>query len=100
MTISSSTDAKIKILPETLINKIATKGKIRIWLNIPNKKSLGCFITLIKSCVVKLRPRVSIMNAKAIGKILVTISILCHNNLIYTHHINMKFNNKCYQIKK
>jgi len=35
--------------------------------------------------IVSPNPRVNIIKANAIGAIFVTISILCHINLLYTH---------------
>ena len=46
----------------------ATMGRIIICEIAPIKKSLGCFITLEKSEVVKARPRENIIKAKAKGK--------------------------------
>tara|TARA_B100001123_G_C15154803_1_gene965010 strand:+ start:559 stop:1005 length:447 start_codon:yes stop_codon:yes gene_type:complete len=55
------------------IGHIFTKIKAIIGSKIicdikPIKKSLGCFITLKKSCPVKPKPRLNIINAKANGK--------------------------------
>ena len=54
---------------------------------IPTKKSLGIVITLLKSWIVRPNPRPNMINANAIGAILVTISMtpLCNSTtpLIY-----------------
>ena len=63
-------------VPKSFINIKATIGKIINRDTKPIKKSLGCFRTLIKSCVVKPKPNPSIINASAIGAIFVTISIV------------------------
>ena len=60
-------------------NKIkmqATIGKRINWQTIPKIKSLGLLTTLKKSLVERPKPRPSMINAKAIGAILVTISII------------------------
>ena len=58
-----------------LSNKKAIIGSNINWHNNPTKKSFGCFATLKKSWPVKPNPRASIINASAIGAILVTTSI-------------------------
>ena len=63
-------------VPKIFININATIGKIISWDINPVKKSLGVFNTLAKSWVVKPRPRPSIIKARAIGAIFVTISIV------------------------
>ena len=60
---------------KTKINIYAIIGNRINWQISPIIKSLGFLITLVKSFVVKPRPRPSIINAKAIGAIFVTISI-------------------------
>ena len=69
------------------INKNAIIGRSISWQKKPIKKSLGCFKTLKKSCVDRPRPSPSIIKAKAIGAIFVTISILWYINL-YIHFQN------------
>ena len=54
----------------------ATIGRRISWQITPVKKSLGTLIILVKSLTESPRPRPSIINAKAIGAILVTISII------------------------
>ena len=45
------------------------------WQINPTKKSFGRLITLVKSLVVRPKPNVNIINARAIGAIFVTTSI-------------------------
>ena len=70
-------------------------GKKTNWQTRPTIKSLGCFITLVKSCMVNPIPRANIIKANDIGAIFITISILRHFNLLYTHlKLYIKKNNK------
>ena len=70
-----SGDISINV-PKFFININATIGKIISWDINPIKKSLGAFNTLAKSWVVNPKPRPSIIKARAIGAIFVTISIV------------------------
>ena len=70
-----SGDISINV-PKIFININATIGKIISWDINPIKKSLGVFNTLVKSWVVNPKPRPSIIKARAIGAIFVTISIV------------------------
>ena len=54
----------------------ATIGKIINWEKKPTKKSFGTLKILVKSLTERPRPSPSIINAKTIGAILVTISIV------------------------
>ena len=60
-------------------------GKKTNWQIRPTIKSPGCFITLVKSCIVNPIPRANIIKANDIGAIFITISILRYFNLLYTH---------------
>ena len=55
----------------------ATIGKITNCEKNPTKKSFGTLNILVKSLMERPRPSPSIINAKQIGAILVTISIVC-----------------------
>jgi hypothetical protein len=59
----------------------ATMGKITNCEKKPTKKSFGVLSILVKSLTDKPRPSPSIINARQIGAILVTISILFYNFL-------------------
>ena len=56
---------------EIIIN--ATVGSRSIWFIIPITKAFGAYIRLVKSFIVKPRPRVNIINTKDSGR---TISII------------------------
>ena len=56
---------------EIIIN--ATVGSRSIWFIIPTTKAFGAYIRLVKSFIVKPRPRVNIINTKDSGR---TISII------------------------
>ena len=56
-----------------IIKKYATMGSNTSWQNIPIKKSLGLWATLVKSFTVKDAPSPSMISANAIGAIVVTI---------------------------
>ena len=43
---------------------------------IPTEKSFGVVMTLLKSCIVSPSPRLNIINASAIGAIVVTIPMV------------------------
>ena len=53
----------------------AIMGSNITWQINPTKKSFGRLITLVKSLVVRPKPNVNIINARAIGAIFVTTSI-------------------------
>ena len=84
-------NANSKGVLKIFISKKAMIGSKTIWQTNPMIKSLGCFTTLKKSWVVKPKPNPSIIIARAIGAIFVTISILCHFSLLYTlQKLNIK----------
>ena len=58
-----------------IIRKYAITGSKTNWQNIPIKKSLGLWATLVKSLTVKDAPNPNIISANAIGAIVVTISM-------------------------
>ena len=62
-------------------NNKATIGSIIICEIAPIKKSLGCFITLKKSEVVKESPRENIIKARAIGKKTSEIIPISYNSI-------------------
>ena len=71
-----------------IIKKYAITGSNTNWQINPIKNSLGFWTTLVKSLTVKDAPSPSIINAKAIGAIVVTISNFPQNEInkeqIYT----------------
>ena len=62
--------SNIKATPKAII------GKITNWEKKPTKKSLGVLNILVKSLIERPSPNPSIINARTIGAILVTISII------------------------
>ena len=66
----------------SLIKANAITGSKINWQIKPTIKSFGFLITLVKSLMVRLVPSPSIINANAMGAILVTISIYNHSKFL------------------
>ena len=74
-----------------IINNNATIGRMINWQINPIKTSFGFLRTLVKSLNVKEAPRPSIISARAIGAIVVTMPIIQYPYEVYILYLRKKY---------